>query len=72
MKLWGDTSRSSKDVKVLALHHIAELQEKITLLEEMRTTLSDLADACDGDHRPDCPIISSLEGRAVVAPVHHH
>ena len=62
LKLWGDTSRSSKDVKALALSHIAELQKKIRLLDEMRATLTRLAEACDGDHRPDCPIIESLEG----------
>jgi len=62
LKLWGDKSRSSKDVKALALVHVAELERKIRLLDEMRTTLSQLVDACDGDHRPDCPIIESLEG----------
>lgn len=63
LKLWGDTSRSSKDVKALALGHIKELEAKIRLLDEMRSTLTHLADACDGNHRPDCPIILSLEGR---------
>jgi Cu(I)-responsive transcriptional regulator len=62
LKLWGDTSRSSKDVKALAQSHIRDLEAKITLLDEMRSTLTHLADACDGDHRPDCPIIESLEG----------
>jgi Cu(I)-responsive transcriptional regulator len=70
LKLWGDTSRSSKDVKKLALHHIAELEAKIGLLDEMRSTLAHLADTCDGDHRPDCPIIKSLEGS--VSTRHHH
>jgi MerR family copper efflux transcriptional regulator len=31
----------------------------------MRDTLTHLAEACDGDHRPDCPIIASLAGGAV-------
>jgi Cu(I)-responsive transcriptional regulator len=70
LKLWGDSSRSSKDVKRLALSHIAELEAKIALLDEMRATLTDLADNCDGDHRPDCPIIKSLEGSA--PPPHAH
>lgn len=69
LKLWGDTTRSSKDVKKLALSHIQELEAKITLLDEMRSTLKHLADACDGDHRPDCPIITSLEG---AGRVHSH
>jgi MerR family copper efflux transcriptional regulator len=59
-------------VKALALHHIAELEAKITLLDEMRGTLADLADACDGNHRPDCPIIGSLEGTIPMDHAHHH
>jgi Cu(I)-responsive transcriptional regulator len=71
LKLWGDASRSSKDVKRLAMGHIKELEDKITLLDEMRSTLRHLANACDGDHRPDCPIIQSLEG-TLQTPADHH
>jgi Cu(I)-responsive transcriptional regulator len=69
LKLWGDRERSSRDVKALTVSHIAELDAKIALLGEMRATLSHLADCCDGDHRPDCPIIESLAG---AAPLHKH
>jgi len=62
LRLWGDQARSSADVKALTLGHISELDRKISLLSEMRDTLTHLADACDGDHRPGCPIISSLAG----------
>ena len=72
LKLWGDKSRSSRDVKTLALSHIAELKAKITLLDEMRATLTHLAEACDGDHRPDCPIIESLESGAARKRHAHH
>ncbi len=72
LKLWGDQSRSSKDVKALALVHVAELEKKIRLLDEMRATLTHLADACDGDHRPDCPIIESLAGRDGLKLSQHH
>jgi Cu(I)-responsive transcriptional regulator len=65
LKLWGDTQRSSADVKALTEIHIAELDSKIRLLGEMRETLAALAKACDGDHRPDCPIIEGLAGAAV-------
>ena len=72
LRLWADSDRSSADVKALAQRHIAELDGKIALLQEMRGTLGALADACDGDHRPDCPIIQSLEGRpAELEPAHH-
>jgi MerR family copper efflux transcriptional regulator len=62
LRLWGDQARESAEVKALTLGHITELDRKIALLTEMRDTLSNLANACDGDHRPDCPIIRSLAG----------
>jgi MerR family copper efflux transcriptional regulator len=46
---------------------MADLDGRIALLRDMRRTLAHLADACDGDHRPDCPIIDGLAG----VPVHH-
>ena len=68
LRLWADRRRSSRDVKALALNHLAELDGKIALLNEMRGTLAHLADCCDGGDRPDCPIIESLAG---AAPLHH-
>lgn len=62
LKLWSDRNRSNAEVKALALAHIAELDDKVRLLREMSDVLSRLAKACDGDGRPDCPIIESLEG----------
>ena len=69
LRLWGDTARASADVKALTETHIAELDRKIALMGEMRQTLATLAEACDGDHRPDCPIIASLAGGGAA---HHH
>lgn len=69
LKLWGDTRRSSRAVKALTLKHLADLDEKIALLGEMRSTLAHLAHCCDGGDRPDCPIIESLAG---TAPMEHH
>jgi Cu(I)-responsive transcriptional regulator len=62
LRLWADRRRSSRDVKRLAEAHIAELDRKIGELKEMRATLTALARACDGDHRPHCPIIERLAG----------
>ncbi|HVX72504.1 MAG: Cu(I)-responsive transcriptional regulator [Devosia sp.] len=62
LRLWADTGRSSRDVKALTLAHIAALDAKIKLMGEMRATLAHLAHCCDGDNRPDCPIIESLAG----------
>lgn len=69
LRLWGDRQRSSRDVKALTQSHIRELDAKIALLGEMRSTLAHLVHCCDGDNRPDCPIIESLAG---AAPVSHH
>ncbi len=62
LRLWGDSHRESAEVKALANRHISDLDRKIALLGEMRSTLATLAEACDGDHRPDCPIIEGLAG----------
>ena len=72
LRLWGDRRRSSRDVKALTLSHLAELDQKIALLGEMRSTLAHLADCCDGNSRPDCPIIESLAGTAPLEHVHRH
>jgi MerR family copper efflux transcriptional regulator len=71
LKLWADKRRSSRAVKALTLKHLADLDEKIALLGEMRSTLAHLAHCCDGGDRPDCPIIESLAGTAPVENHHH-
>lgn len=60
VSLWDDPARASADVKRLADAHIADLDARIAALSEMRTTLVALAQACRGDHRPDCPILHGL------------
>ena len=62
LALWQDRSRSSADVKALALARAAELKRKARELDEMRRALERLAADCHGDHRPDCPILHDLEG----------
>lgn len=60
LDLWLDEHRSSGKVKVLAERHIAELQQKIQELQQMKAELERLVDCCHGDHRPDCPILEQL------------
>lgn len=64
LRLWGDTNRSSADVKTMAQGHLDDLGAKIKALQEMRATLGHLVEACNGDHRPDCPIIEGLSVEA--------
>jgi MerR family copper efflux transcriptional regulator len=60
LSLWQNKERASADVKAIALGHVAELNERIAALSEMRDTLRQLAGSCHGDQRPDCPILQSL------------
>ena len=61
LALWQDKQRASADVKALAEDHIAELERKIAEMTALRDTLVDLANSCQGDSRPDCPILQGLE-----------
>ena len=60
LALWQDRSRQSADVKQIALQQIAGLEVRIGEMQAMMDTLRHLADACCGDHRPDCPILADL------------
>lgn len=60
LALWQDRSRHSADVKGLALAQIDGLERKVREMQGMIDTLRHLADACCGDHRPDCPILADL------------
>ena len=62
LRLWNDRKRPSREVKKLASQHIAELEEQISRMQGLRDTLKHLADACDGDSRPHCPILHDLAG----------
>lgn len=56
----GNRSRSSAEVKALALAHVDELRRKSVALEGMHSVLLELAERCAGNRRPDCPIIKRL------------
>ena len=60
LSLWSNRDRSSGEVKALALARAAELGSKARALEAMRRTLLKLAADCQGDDRPDCPILERL------------
>jgi Cu(I)-responsive transcriptional regulator len=62
LRLWQNQSRASADVKRIALAHVADLERRIAEMQAMRQTLQELAHCCQGDHRPDCPILSGLAG----------
>ena len=62
LKLWQNQNRASADVKRIALAHVADLERRIAEMQFMRQTLQQLAHCCQGNHRPDCPILSGLAG----------
>lgn len=62
LKLWQDRRRPSASVKKVAAAHLEELDRKMEEMQSMRKTLSHLVHCCQGDSRPDCPILEDLAG----------
>jgi MerR family copper efflux transcriptional regulator len=63
LALWQDRSRASAEAKELALAHTAMLDQKLVGLQSMKQTLAHLIEHCQGDDRPDCPILDDLAGQ---------
>lgn len=62
LSLYEDRTRASADVKQVAKEHLDRIARKIEELEAMRSTLETLVARCQGDDRPDCPILDDLAG----------
>lgn len=58
--LWQNRRRPSRQVKALALAHIQELEQKLQEIQAVKATLEHLVHCCQGDDRPDCPILERL------------
>ncbi len=58
--LWRNESRRSAEVRALALQQVAELEQKISQLQQMRDSLLEVVDLCHGDGSADCPILQKL------------
>jgi len=58
--LWRDHERPSRQVKALAMSHLAALEAKEAELRAMHRALDRLIHACHGDDRPLCPILEGL------------
>jgi Cu(I)-responsive transcriptional regulator len=58
--LWRNRRRASADVKRIALAHAADLQRRIDEMAAMQRTLAHLARCCQGNQRPECPILDDL------------
>lgn len=62
--LWQNRRRASSSVKRIAQKHVDELTQRIEAMQSMQRTLSGLLSCCQGDERPDCPILDDLAGTA--------
>lgn len=58
--LWGDSQRTSREVKTVALRHLADLEQKRQEIEQMMKGLSVLVEACHGNDQPHCAILDTL------------
>ena len=66
--LWQNRRRPSRRVKALAQAHIQELEQKAQELLAMKASLQHLVECCQGDERPECPILDELAGSAPRLP----
>ena len=62
VSFYEDKNRASADVKAIGSRHLDEIEIKIKELVSLRDTLKHLVVTCNGNDRPDCPIIDGLAG----------
>ncbi len=60
--LWQNRRRASASVRKIAQKHVDELAARIAALQEMQQTLAHLIHCCQGNDRPECPILEDLAG----------
>ncbi len=60
LKLWQNRRRASADVKRMALAHVGDLERRIAEMQSMKDVLQTLASDCQGNSRPECPILDRL------------
>ena len=60
--LWRNRQRASASVKRIAQRHVDDLATRIEAMQAMQRSLQALLAHCQGDNRPDCPILDDLAG----------
>ena len=58
--LWQNRRRASANVRRIAQKHADDLEQRIAAMQAMQTTLRHLIHCCQGDERPECPILDEL------------
>lgn len=59
--LYENPERSSSEVRDIAARRLQEIENKQQELALLRNELAHLVISCNGDDRPDCPIIDYLQ-----------
>ena len=63
LSLYENKNRPSKDVKKLTLEKISQIDDKLKQLQNLKDELRYLADNCNGDDRPNCPILDAMSNK---------
>jgi Cu(I)-responsive transcriptional regulator len=63
--LWHNRRRASSSVRRIAQKHADELGQRIEAMQSMQRTLNHLIHCCQGNDRPECPILDDLAGLRV-------
>ena len=64
VSLWQNRRRASENVRRIAQKHADDLAQRIAAMQAMQKTLGHLIHCCQGNDRPDCPILDDLAGVA--------
>lgn len=60
LSLYEDRNRSASEVKHIAQRRLREIRGRMRELRRLSSELDHLVKSCDGDDRPECPILSGL------------
>ena len=66
--LWSNRRRASRKVKEVAQRHLAELDEKMREMAEMKAALERLVASCHGSDDPHCAILDELAAHSAAPP----
>ncbi len=60
LDLFENQTRASSEVRHIAKQRLAEISDKLAELKTLEKELTLLVSSCNGDDRPDCPILDAL------------
>lgn len=66
--LWSNRTRASREVRALALQHVADLEQRIRELRTMKDALERLVASCHGNDDPHCAILDDLAHHSSSTP----